>query len=100
LPLGSVAVWPRASRAQQPEQMRRIGLLFGAAANDPVNQAFYAALLEGLQQLGWTDDRNVHFEVRWAAGNAADTRKYAAELVALAPDVILGVAVTVESFAA
>jgi ABC-type uncharacterized transport system substrate-binding protein len=65
------------------------------AADDSANQAFYAAFLQGLQQLGWTDGRNMHIDIRWAAGNAADTHKYAAELVALAPDVILGVAVTV-----
>jgi putative tryptophan/tyrosine transport system substrate-binding protein len=87
--LGSAAAWPRAARAQQPEQMRRIGVLSGAAANDPDNQARYAAFLQGLQQLGWTEGRNVHIDVRWTAGNAADARKYAAELVALAPDVLL-----------
>jgi putative tryptophan/tyrosine transport system substrate-binding protein len=75
--------------------MRHIGALFGLGPNDAVGRAQYAAFVEGLQQLGWTDGRNMRLDVRWAAGNAADTRKYAAELVALAPDVILGVAVTV-----
>jgi putative ABC transport system substrate-binding protein len=93
--LGSAATWPLAARAQQPEQMRRIGVLFGAAANDSTTQAFYAALLQGLQQLGWTDGRNVHIDPRFGAGNAADIRKYAAELVALAPDVIVALGPTV-----
>jgi putative ABC transport system substrate-binding protein len=87
--LGSVTVaWPFAARAQQPEQMRRIGVLNGGSADDPGVQANYVAFLQGLQQLGWTDGRNVRFDLRYA-GNAADTRKYAVELVALAPDVIL-----------
>ncbi len=75
--------------------MRRIGMLFGVAADDPNGQAQLAAFLEGLQKLGWTDSRNMRIDIRCAAGNAAETRKYAAELVALAPDVILGVGVTV-----
>jgi len=82
---------PRTARAQQPEQMRRVGMLFGIAADDPNAQAEYAAFLQGLQQLGWTEGRNVRIDPRWAAGNAAALRKYAAELVALAPDVILSV---------
>jgi ABC-type uncharacterized transport system substrate-binding protein len=86
---GGAAAWPFAARAQQGERMRRIGVLQSVAANDPAAQARYAAFLEGLQQLGWTDGRNVRIDIRWGAGNAADTRKYAAELVALAPDVIL-----------
>ena len=87
--LGGAAAWPRAARAQQGERMRRIGVLFGIAADDPTSQAFGAAFVQGLQQLGWTDGRNMHIDARWAAGNAADSRKYAAELVALSPDVIL-----------
>src|SRR5208282_6507780 len=87
--LGGAAAWPLAARAQQGERMRRIGVLFGIAADDPTSQAFDAAFVQGLQQLGWTEGRNVHIDARWAAGNAADSRKYAAELVALAPDVIL-----------
>ena len=81
--------WPLAARAQQGERMRRIGVLMPAAADDPEVQARIAAFLQGLQQLGWTIGRNVRIDTRWAAGNAADIRKYAAELVALAPDVIL-----------
>jgi putative tryptophan/tyrosine transport system substrate-binding protein len=86
---GAAAAWPLAGRAQQSDRMRRIGVLNGQAANDPDAQANIAAFLQGLQQLGWTDGRNVRIDHRWAAGNPADIRKYAAELVALAPDVIL-----------
>jgi putative ABC transport system substrate-binding protein len=86
---GTAAAWPLAARAQQGERIRRIGVLGGAAADDPENQRRYATFLQGLQQLGWTDGHNVRVDARWAAGNAADSRKYAAELVALAPDVIL-----------
>jgi len=68
--------------------MQRIGVLNGASAGDAQGQADLAAFLQGLQQLGWTADRNVRFDIRWGAGNAASIRKYAAELVALAPDVI------------
>ena len=90
--LGGAATWPLAARAQQPDHnMRRVGVLNGASADSPNVQALNAAFLQGLQQLGWTADRNVRFDVRWGAGNAADTRKYAAELVALAPDVILSI---------
>jgi len=69
--------------------MRRIGVLMGRSANDPEGQAFVAAFLQGLQELGWSDGRNVTIDMRWFTGNSADFRKYAAELVALAPDVIL-----------
>ena len=88
---GAAAAWPLAARAQQPEQIRRVGALSGLAVYDPVTQAQHAAFLQGLQQLGWTEGRNVRIDSRWAAGNAANLRKYAAELVALAPDVILSV---------
>ena len=86
---GAAAAWPLAARAQQPERMRRIGVLMPLAADDPVGQARLGAFQQGLQQSGWTDGHNVRIEYRRSAGNAADTRKYAAELVALAPDVIL-----------
>jgi putative tryptophan/tyrosine transport system substrate-binding protein len=85
---GASIAWPLVARAQQPERMRRIGELQAIAADDPEAKAQNAAFLQGLQQLGWTDGRNVHIDTRWAAGNANDARKYAAELVALAPDVI------------
>jgi putative ABC transport system substrate-binding protein len=84
---GAVAAWPLAVRAQQPERMRRIGVLMGASESDAVNQARLAAFLDGLQQLGWTDGRNVRIDIRW--GSADRFRTYAAELVGLAPDVIL-----------
>jgi putative ABC transport system substrate-binding protein len=84
---GATVAWPLAVRAQQPERMRRIGVLMNTVP-DTDSQASLAAFLQVLQQLGWTDGRNVRIEIRWAGGNAADTRKYAAELVALAPDVI------------
>jgi putative tryptophan/tyrosine transport system substrate-binding protein len=85
---GSVAAWPIAARAQQPERMRRVAALMPYTANDPQVQNRNAAFLQGLQQLGWTIGQNVQIDYRWSAGNEDDTRKYAAELVALAPDVI------------
>ena len=87
--LGSVAAWPLAAQAQQGARMRRIGVLMGQAEDDPEAQARVAAFLQGLQQLGWSDGRNVRIDRRWAAGDADRTRRYAAELIALAPDVIL-----------
>jgi ABC-type uncharacterized transport system substrate-binding protein len=87
--LGGAAAWPLAALAQQSERVRRIGVLMGQAANDPEGQARIAAFLQGLQELGWSVGRNVRIDIRWSAGNADDTRKYAAELVALAPDIIL-----------
>ena len=86
---GAAATWPMVARAQQPERVRRIGVLSGLAANHPDTQALKAAFLQGLQQLGWTDGRNVQIEYRWGAGYADNIRKYVTELVALAPDVIL-----------
>ena len=87
--LGSTAAaWPLAARAQQGERMRRIGVLV-SVADDPEGQARIAAFLHHLQQLGWADGRNVRIDIRWAGGDADRFRKYAAELVALAPDVIL-----------
>jgi putative ABC transport system substrate-binding protein len=87
--LGGAAAWPLAARAQQAERMRRIGVLMPFAADDPEGQARIAALLQELQPLGWTVGRNVRIDYRWSAGDAVNMRKYAAELVALAPDVIL-----------
>jgi len=87
--IGGAAAWPLAAGAQQPERMRRIGMLGALIADDPEVQARIGALLQGLQQLGWTVGRNVQVEYRWAGGSADDIRKYAAELVALGPDVIL-----------
>ena len=87
--LGGAAAWPLAARAQQVEQMRHIGVIFGGPASDSDIQARLAAFRQVLQQLGWTEGRNVRTESRWGAGNADNTRKYAAELAALTPDVIL-----------
>ena len=86
---GAVAAWPLAARAQQPENVRRIGVLSGAARDNPDLQARLAAFQQVLKQLDWTDGRNVRIDYRWGAGSADNTRKYAVELVALAPDVIL-----------
>jgi putative ABC transport system substrate-binding protein len=86
---GAAATWPLVARAQQAGAVRRIGVLTGLAANDPEGQARIAAFLQGLEESGWSVGRNVRIDIRWSAGNAADTRKYAAELVALAPDIIL-----------
>ncbi len=88
--LGGAAAWPLAARAQQDERMRRIGLLTGGPRPDDQDaQANIAAFLEGLQRLGWIDGRNVRIDYRWALGQADAIRKQAAELAALAPDVIL-----------
>jgi len=86
---GAAAAWPLMARAQQRERMRRIGMLMGLAAGDPLDQARFAAFAQGLQQSGWTIGRNVQIDARSSAGNADDARRYAAELVALAPDVLL-----------
>src|SRR5262245_12842964 len=86
---GAAAAWPLAARAQQRETMRRIGVLMSLAADYPEGQARVAAFQKGLQQLGWSDGRNVRIDTRWAAGDADRTRRYAVELIALAPDVIL-----------
>jgi putative ABC transport system substrate-binding protein len=86
--LGGAAAWPFAATAQQGKRMQRVGVLMPYTANDPQVQARNAAFLRGLQQLGWTVGNNVQIDYRWSAGNEDDTRKYAAELVALGPDVI------------
>ena len=86
---GAMAAWPLAAPAQQRERMRRIGVLLPYVASDSQAQVRNAALLQGLQQLGWTVGQNVHIDYRWSGGNIDDMRRYAAELVALAPDVIL-----------
>src|SRR5215475_797658 len=86
---GAAASWPLAARAQQPARMRRIGVLMSFAEDDPHAKFLLAALTEGLQQLDWTGGRNVKIDVRWGAADAVRSRRYAAELVALAPDVVL-----------
>jgi putative tryptophan/tyrosine transport system substrate-binding protein len=88
--LGSAAAtWPVLARAQQPGRVRRIGVLSGFSVDDSEGQARVAAFTQALAQLGWTDGRNVQIEYRWGAGGADNIRKYATELVALAPDVVL-----------
>ena len=86
--LGAAAAWPIAARAQQPERMRRIGLLM-ATADDREGQARVTPLKEGLQELGWTDGRNIQIEIRFGGADASRIRAYAAELVALTPDVLV-----------
>jgi putative ABC transport system substrate-binding protein len=87
--LGGAAAWPLAARAQQAERMRRVGVLMNRAADDPQGQARVAAFQQALQQLGWDDGRNVQIDIRWGEDDADRSRRYAQELVALAPDVIL-----------
>jgi putative ABC transport system substrate-binding protein len=83
------SAWPLVARAQQPERMRHIGVLMGTAADDPESQARTMAFAQSLAQLGWGDGRNVRIDTRWATTNPDDIRRHAAELAALAPDVIL-----------
>jgi putative ABC transport system substrate-binding protein len=83
------SAWPLVARAQQPERMRHIGVLMGTAADDPESQARTVAFAQSLAQLGWGDGRNVRIDTRWATTNPDDIRRHAAELAALAPDVIL-----------
>jgi putative ABC transport system substrate-binding protein len=92
--LSSAAAWPLAVRAQQSARMRRIGVLMNTVSDDAEGQARLAAFHQGLQQLGWTVGHNVRIDYRWAAGDADRHRRYAAELVALAPDIILASAST------
>ena len=87
--LGGAAAWPLAARAQQPERMRRIGVLLPAAADDPQFQTWLRAFLKELEQSGWIVGRNLHIETVWAGANAVEIRKRASELVAFAPDVLL-----------
>jgi putative tryptophan/tyrosine transport system substrate-binding protein len=88
--VGGAAAWPLVARAQQPrERMRRIGVLMALASDDPEGQARLAAFAQGLQQSGWTIGQNIRIDYRWSGGDADKMRKYAAELVAAVPDVIL-----------
>jgi ABC-type uncharacterized transport system substrate-binding protein len=87
--LGGAMAWPLAARPQQAERIRHIGVLMNLAAESPQGQARVTAFLQALQQLGWIDGRNVRTSIRWTAANAVDIRKYAEELIAVAPDVIL-----------
>jgi putative ABC transport system substrate-binding protein len=86
---GTAAAWPLAAHTQQAQTVRKLGVLMIGAENDPDSELRIAAFRQGLQQLGWQDGRNIHIEYRWAAGRPELIRRYAQELVALAPDVIL-----------
>ena len=86
---GAAAAWPLTTYAQQRKPMRRIGLLMARAVDDPAGQVVVAAFMQGLQDRGWTVGRNVSIDIRWGAGDPDRYRAYAAELVALDPDVIL-----------
>jgi len=86
---GAAAAWPFGARAQQPERMRRVGVLVPLAADDPQSQRRITAFVQGLEAAGWTDGRNIRIDIRWTAGDTDRMRRHAAELVALAPDVIL-----------
>jgi putative ABC transport system substrate-binding protein len=92
---GAVAIWPLTARAQQADRVRRIGVLLNFAADDLEAQAQNLAFVKALQQLGWTDGRNLRIDTRWTGGDAVLTRKYAAELVELEPEVILAEGTTV-----
>jgi ABC-type uncharacterized transport system substrate-binding protein len=86
---GAASAWPLVARAQQGERVRLIGVLISLASDDKEGQARLAAFLQGLQELGWIDGRNVRVDTRWGGGDGERARKYIAELVALTPDVIL-----------
>jgi putative tryptophan/tyrosine transport system substrate-binding protein len=84
---GAAAAWPLAARSQQPERVRRIGVLMSMVENDPRGMEFITAFAQGLGELGWTIGRNVRIEYRWGAGDLDRFHRYAAELIALSPDV-------------
>jgi putative tryptophan/tyrosine transport system substrate-binding protein len=84
--LGATTAWPLAARAQQPARVRRVGVLQSGAEDDPSDQAAIAALREGLQKLGWTEDRNLRIDIRFGDNDLNRFRAYAEELVGLAPD--------------
>src|SRR5580704_8618181 len=92
---GTAVAWPLAARAQQGERVRRIGVLMSTAADDALGQTYIAAFAQGLQQLGWKVGTNVRIDTRWGAGDTERFRKYAADLVASAPDVIVGTAASI-----
>jgi ABC-type uncharacterized transport system substrate-binding protein len=87
--VGGAVAWPLAALAQQPDRMRRIGVLMNAAATETMPQSYVAAFVPELRQLGWTEGRNLRIDVRWNAGDATLARTYAAQLIGLTPDVIL-----------
>jgi len=92
--IGGAAAWPLAARAQQGERMRRIGVLMNTSASDPESKVRIAAFQQGMETLGWTVGRNVQIDYRWGLGDVERSRAAAAELLSLAPDVILSNATT------
>ena len=86
---GATAVWPLVGHAQQPDRMRRIGVLMGSAESDSDLQVRLAAFRQALRELGWIEGRNLRIDTRWAATDSDRLRAYAAELVGLTPDAIL-----------
>ena len=86
---GASVAWPFSARAQQPERMRRIGMLIGLAEDDPESHARLAAFRQSLRELGWTEGHNVRFDYRWAAADPAAFGAYTSELVGMTPDVIM-----------
>src|SRR5262245_39485686 len=87
--LGGATAWPLAARAQQPERMRRIGVMMAVPENDSEYQVFLAAFREGLQKLGWAEGRNIRIDTRWGALDPEAMERFAKELVALRPDLIV-----------
>ena len=90
---GAAAAWPLAARAHC-ERVRRIGVLMNGAATETIPQSYVAAFVQELRQLGWTEGRNLHIDIRWSAGDAVLARTYAAQLIGLTPDVILASSTT------
>ena len=86
---GVVAAWPRSARAQQPERVRRIGVLMGFAERDSLGQAAFAAFRDGLEKLGWTEGRNIQIDTRWATTDVESIQRFAKELVALKPELLV-----------
>jgi putative tryptophan/tyrosine transport system substrate-binding protein len=93
--LGGAAAWPLVARAQKSGSVRRVGVLMSTASDDSLGQAYSAAFAQGLQQLGWEIGSNIRIDYRWGSGDTERFRKYAAELVGLSPDVILGTAASI-----
>ena len=89
---GAAAGWPLAARAQQPDRVRRLGVMTDTAENNPEGQARVAALRQRLRELGWLEGRNLKVDYRWSESNIEHARAYAAEIVALDPDVIFALA--------
>ena len=89
---GAVVAWPLAARAQQPERVRRVGMILPAITQDDAFQDRIGAFLQGLQEAGWSIGRNVRVDTRWATNNPTEIRRQAGELAALAPDVVVAFA--------